>query len=130
MRITADLLAQAEVRTNPNQDREMVLRELGIRAIENMSSVPTFDFVSLDLTNNRISALENFARFAQITHLYCAGNLIERIDPNNLRTNLPNLVSLTLSYNRITSLAQVGNIASACLKQEFLSLSGNPVTRK
>jgi U2 small nuclear ribonucleoprotein A' len=130
MRITAEILSQAEVRTNPIQDRELVLRELGIRVIENMGTVPTTDFASLDLSNNRITVLENFARAPHITHLYCSGNLIERIDVNNLRSNLPNLVSLTLSYNNLTSLAEIANLATACPKLEDLSLVGNPVTRK
>jgi U2 small nuclear ribonucleoprotein A' len=130
MRITAELLSQAEIRTNPIQDRELVLRELGIRAIENMGTVPTTDFASLDLTNNRITVLENFARSPHITHLYCAGNLIERIDAKNLRTNLPNLFSLTLSYNNLSSLSELANLAEACPKLEELTLVGNPVTRK
>lgn len=131
MRISAELLSQAEQRTNPMNDRELVLREWGIPAIENLGAVAARDeFDSIDLSNNRITRLENFPRLRRLSQIYSAGNLIESIDVNNIGKNVPNLTSLTLSHNNISSLAEVANIGSACPKLEFLSLTGNPVIRK
>jgi U2 small nuclear ribonucleoprotein A' len=129
MRITAELLSQAEQRTNPTDDRELVLRDLGIPAIENLGAARD-DFDSIDFSNNRITSLENFPKLHRLAHLHCAGNLIEGIDANNLKKNVPNIRTLVLSQNSISSLAQVAKIGSAFPKLEFLSLSGNPITRK
>lgn len=154
MRITAELLSQAEQRTNPDQQRELVLREYGIPAIENMGVVVAMagsaaiggehgaggpigssnnnnvndPFDAWDLSNNRLSRLDNFPRLSRLSHLFCAGNLIETIDAKNIAKNVPNLASLTLSYNAISSLAEIINLAQACPKLEFLALTGNPVT--
>ena len=131
MRVSAELLSQAEQRTNPLNDRELVLREWGIPAIENLGAATSRDqFDSIDLSNNRITRLENFPRLRRLSHLYCGGNLIEGVDARNVGRNLPNLTSLTLSHNNISSLAEVANIGAACPKLEFLSLAGNPVARK
>lgn len=112
-------------------DRELVLREWGIPAIENLGAVAARDeFDVIDFSNNRITRLENFPRLRRLTQLLCAGNLIESIDAKNIGKNLPNLTSLTLSHNNLSSLAEVANIGSSCPKLEFLSLTGNPVTSK
>jgi len=135
MRITSDLLSRAEQRTNPENARELVLREWGVSVIENMGAVASAGgrqelFDAIDLSNNRIARLENFPRLRRVTDLLCAGNLIESFDVGNLSKNLPNLRRLTLSYNAVSSLAEVANLASACPNLEFLTLVGNPVTRK
>ena len=129
MRITAELLSQAEQRTNPLGDRELVLRDIGIPMIENLGATRD-DFDSMDLSNNRISKLENFPKLHRLAHLHCAGNLIDTAEARNLHKNVPNLVTLNLSHNNVSSLAQVANLATACVKLESLSLVGNPVTRK
>jgi U2 small nuclear ribonucleoprotein A' len=129
MRITVELLSQAEQRTNPIADRELVLRDLGIPMIENLGAARD-DFDSYDLSNNRISRLENFPKLHRLARLHCAGNLIEAIDGRNLKKNVPNLVTLNLSHNNVSSLAEVANLGTACDKLEFLSLVGNPVTSK
>lgn len=129
VRISAELLSQAEQRTNPNEDRELVLRDFGIPAIENMGAARD-EFDAFDLSNNRISRLENFPKLHRLSSLFCAGNSIDSIDAKNIQKNVPNLKSLTLSDNNISALAEVANIATACPKLEFLSLSGNPVTSK
>ena len=128
MRLTAELLLQAEQRTNPDQDRELVLRDWGIPAIEHFGATKD-DFDAIDLTNNRLLRLENFPRLRRLSNLLCAENLIESIDGKNLEKNVPNLKSLTLSYNNLSSLAQVATLGDSCRKLEFLSLVGNPVTR-
>lgn len=129
MRLTAELLSEVEQRTNPVGDRELVLRDLGIPMIENLAAARD-DFDSYDLSNNRISRLENFPKLHRLAHIHGAGNLIESIDGKNLKRNVPNLITLNLSHNNIASLAEVANLAAACEKLEMLSLIGNPVTSK
>ena len=129
MRITAELLAQAEQRTNPLGERELVLQGLGIPAIENGAATrDAFD--CWDLSNNRITRLDNFPKLLRINSLLCADNLVESLDAGNLASNLPNLQSLVLSHNKLSSLAEVGQIGKACPKLDFLALNGNPVTSK
>ncbi|GKY92647.1 hypothetical protein MPSEU_000234800 [Mayamaea pseudoterrestris] len=129
MRLTAELLSQVEQRTNPVGDRELVLRELGIPMLENLGAARD-EFDSYDLSNNRLFRLENFPKLQRLAHLHCAGNLIEGIDGRNLKKNVPNLLTLNLSDNNISSLAEVASLASACEKLESLSLVNNPVTRR
>ena len=129
MRLSAEILSQAEQRPNPLGERELVLRGLAIPAIEHLA-VTRDAFDTIDFSNNRLLQLENFPRLLRLCHLMCSGNLIESIDAANLHKNIPNLTSLTLSYNRISALHEVVNLAKACSKLEFLSLTGNPVTSK
>lgn len=129
MRITAELLAQAEQRTNPLGERELVLQGLGIPAIENAAATrDAFD--CWDLSNNRIARLDNFPKLTRLSSLLCSGNLIESLDGKNLASNLPNIKYLCLSYNNISSLAEIANLGKAFPNLEFLDLVGNPVTSK
>jgi len=108
-----------------------VLQGLGIPAIENATA--TLDaFDAWDLSNNRITKLDNFPKLFRLTSLLCAGNMIDSLDGDavNLSANVPNITSLTLSHNNISSLAEVANIGQAFPKLEFLDLSGNSVTSK
>lgn len=129
MRLSAEILSQAEQRPNPLGERELVLRGLAIPAIEHLA-VTRDAFDAIDFSDNRLLRLENFPRLLRLSSLVCSGNLIESIDAANLQKNTPNLMSLTLSYNRVSALHEVGNLGTACSKLEFLSLTGNPVTSK
>jgi U2 small nuclear ribonucleoprotein A' len=125
MRITAELLDNAERRMNPNSERELVLRDMGIAAIENMGAARD-DYDSWDLTGNRISKLENFPRLKRLTTLLVSNNSITEIDASI--KNASSVQNLSLGYNRIASLAQVHNISKAFPRLETLCLVGNPVT--
>lgn len=129
MRLSAEILGQAEQRPNPLGERELVLRGLAIPAIEHLA-VTRDAFDAIDFTDNRLLRLENFPRLMRLSNLICSGNLIEGIDSNNMKKNIPNITSLMLSYNRIQSLHEVANLGKACAKLDFLSLVGNPVTSK
>jgi len=129
MRLSAEIINSAEQRPNPLGERELVLRGRGIPLMEHLGATrDAFD--TMDFTDNRLTRLDNFPRLQRLAMLSLANNLIESFDTANLSKNLPNLTALTLSYNRISTLHQVANIGKACPKLEFLSLVGNPVTRR
>jgi Leucine-rich repeat len=141
VRISPEVLASAEQRINPLQERELVLSGLGIAVIENMGALlPTGGggggnssgdaFDCYDFSNNRISSLENFASAPRVTTLLCAHNHINAWHVKNLTKNLPNVTTLSLHANAISSLAQIKVLAQAFPKLVFLDLTGNPVTRK
>jgi Leucine-rich repeat (LRR) protein len=139
VRISPEVLASAEQRINPLQERELVLSGLGIAVIENMGALlPTGGggsgnsdaFDCYDFSNNRISSLENFASAPRVTTLLCAHNHINAWHVKNLTKNLPNVTTLSLHANAISSLAQIKVLAQGFPKLVFLDLTGNPVTRK
>eukprot|EP00531_Pseudo-nitzschia_arenysensis_P007782 CAMPEP_0116125388 /NCGR_PEP_ID=MMETSP0329-20121206/5785_1 /TAXON_ID=697910 /ORGANISM="Pseudo-nitzschia arenysensis, Strain B593" /LENGTH=246 /DNA_ID=CAMNT_0003619427 /DNA_START=124 /DNA_END=864 /DNA_ORIENTATION=- len=114
------------------------MRGLAIPVIEHLG-VTRDAFDAMDLTDNRLSRLENFPRLLRLSSLSLAGNLIETLDHNNLSKNLPNLKHLDLSYNHISTLAQVSNLGKAYSENksenskgslEILNLHGNPVQRR
>ena len=129
MRLSAELIGSSEQRTNDLGEREIVLRGFAIPVIEHLG-VTRDAFDAMDLTDNRLSRLENFPRLNRLSSLYISGNVIETIDGSNLAKNVANLIQLDLSHNRISSLFEVGNLGSACKKLEILNLDGNPVTSK
>jgi U2 small nuclear ribonucleoprotein A' len=129
MRLSAELLNSAEQRSNPLGERELILRGMGIPAVENLG-VGRDAFDTIDFTDNRLTRLENFPRLLRLTSLFFAGNVVETIDVNNMKTNLPNITSLSLDNNRISTLHEVSNVGKAWPKLTFLSLLGNPVTSK
>lgn len=129
VRISSEVLTSAEQRINPLQERELVLSGLGIALIENMG-ILTDAFDCYDFSNNRIGSLENFAAAPRVTSLLCSNNHINSMNVKNITKNLPNITTLGLHANAISSLAQIKVIAQAFPKLVFLDLTGNPVTRK
>lgn len=129
MRLSSEVLSEAEQRSNPLGERELVLRGLAIPAIEHLA-VTRDAFDTIDFCDNRLLRLENFPRLVRLKSLICSGNLIESFDHKNIKNNTPNLTSLVLSYNRLSTLHEVANLGESCPKLEFLSLCGNPVTSK
>ncbi|CAB9501185.1 U2 small nuclear ribonucleoprotein A [Seminavis robusta] len=129
MRLSSEILSQAEQRTNVLDERELVLRGLAIPAIEHLA-VTRDAFDTIDFCDNRLLRLENFPRLSRLSSLICSGNLIESFDHKNIQTNTPNWTNLVLSENRISSLHEVAKLGEACPKLQFLSLVGNPVTKR
>lgn len=129
MRLSADIISQAEQRSNPLGEREIVLRGLAIPAIEHLGATRDL-FDTIDFADNRITRLENFPRLTRLSSLFLSGNSIESIDAKNLKTNVPNLTNLVLTDNRISGLHEIENIAMACNKLLYLTLMGNPVTKR
>jgi U2 small nuclear ribonucleoprotein A' len=139
MRLTANVWHGAEQRTNCLGDREVVLAGCGIPALENMGAILRDNSSAasgggnvdcLDLSNNLLLRLDNFAKLHRLSTILAGGNRIESLDSRNLGANVPNLVTLALPHNNIASLAELQALGKACLKIEFLDLTGNPVTSK
>ena len=140
MRLTVDLLNRAERRTNCLGERELILNGYGIPAIENTAAVVSSssnnysgggeEFDTLNICNNVIMRLDNFSRWHRLSNLLASNNRIESIDGNNFFKNIPNITSMTLSYNNISSLSVVQTIGQSCKLLQFLDLTGNSVTSK
>lgn len=129
MRLSAELILSAEQRSNPLGERELVLRGYGIPSIEHLGATQDA-YDAIDLSENRISSLENIPRLKRLSHLNLTRNLLERIDGSNLVQNVQHLSSLVLSDNRIASFAEIQALGKGCPKLTFLSLIGNPVIRR
>lgn len=130
MRITAELITElVEHRMNDLGERELCLGGLGLVALEHLGAARN-DFDAYDLSNNRIRRLENFPRVTRLTSLYVSNNLVDSLDVNNLQHNVPHLQRLVLSHNAVANFKFLQDLAAACPKIEFLSLVGNPITRR
>lgn len=90
---------------------------------KNYSNVHT-----IRLFNNSLSSLDAgvFSGVSGLIHLSVVQNLLEYLDPN-LLSNLKELISLDLSYNRLTSLNN-SKLFIAQIKLEVLGLSYNQIT--
>ncbi|KAL7560570.1 hypothetical protein ACA910_001436 [Epithemia clementina (nom. ined.)] len=116
MRITAELLQQgAEQRTNPLQERELVLRGYGILELENLGAMATAPaavtnggsvdnhdskdghYDALDLSNNRLTELGNFPRLPRLSSLYVSHNQIGATTTTTTTTTTKNSSSSLLS---------------------------------
>lgn len=129
MRLSAEILSIAEQWSNPLGEREIILRGLAIPCIEHVSATrDAFD--AIELSDNRLSRVENFPRLNRLSSLYLSGNLIESVDATNLKKNLPKLINMVLTNNRIAGLHEVASIGDGCPNLQFLSLVGNPVVRR
>ena len=126
MRFTADLAVHAAQRMNPLGEREVILRGYKIAAIENTGTLKDqFDVV--DLSDNEIVRVGNFAPARRLTTLLLHNNRVSTIDAN-LGDQLPSLETLMLCHNRLESLTQLAGLRS-CTKLQHLSCGGNPIKR-
>lgn len=129
MRLSATVLQSAEQRTDPLGSREILLRSLAIPAIEHLS-VTRDQFDVVDLSNNHLTRLENFPRLERLSCLYLGGNGINHVDGKNLKKNCPGLTTIILTGNGVKGWNVIGELGAGCPKLDFLSLVGNPVTRR
>lgn len=83
---------------------------------------------SIDLSDNEIQRFENFPRMQRLRMLLLNNNRISRI-ADALGDSLPNLDTLVLTNNYISSLSEIDGLASF-KKLTALSLLHNPVTRR
>ncbi|KAF5314080.1 hypothetical protein D9611_006766 [Ephemerocybe angulata] len=114
MKLTPELLAQAQSHLNPVKERQLDLRGYKIPAIENLG-VTRDQHDAIDFTDNSIITLGNLPSS-------------DNISPS-LHLSAPNLTTLVLTNNDI---AELGDLEP--LKEfkhlTFLSLIGNPVREK
>jgi len=129
MRLSAELIASAEQRSNPLGEREIILRGLAIPAIEHLATTRDL-YDAIDLADNMIVRLDNFPRLVRLKSLFLSGNMIESIDASNIAKNVPNISHLVLTGNRIAGLHEISNISKACTNLQSLTMLGNPVTSK
>ncbi|KAI7870912.1 u2 small nuclear ribonucleoprotein A'-like protein [Spinellus fusiger] len=127
MKLTTDLIAESVSHINAISDRELVLRDLKIPAIENLGATKDLND-TIDLTNNDLRSLGNFPRLVRLQHILLANNRISAIE-EGLQTSLPNLTTLVLTNNSIQELGDLEPLVP-CRKLKYLSLLDNPVTKK
>ncbi|KAF6766084.1 leucine-rich repeat-domain-containing protein [Ephemerocybe angulata] len=127
MKLTPELLAQAQSHLNPVKERQLDLRGYKIPAIENLG-VTRDQHDAIDFTDNSIITLGNLPLLRRLRTLLLASNRIQNISPS-LHLSAPNLTTLVLTNNDI---AELGDLEP--LKEfkhlTFLSLIGNPVREK
>ncbi|KAF2703596.1 U2 small nuclear ribonucleoprotein A [Pleomassaria siparia CBS 279.74] len=126
MRLTTDLINNSLSFINCLTERELDLRGHKISAIENMGAARDND--AIDFTDNDIAQLGNFPLQPRLRTLFLAQNRISNIQPN-ISSSIPNLVTLVLTKNRLTELADLDPLAGF-KKLVYLTLAGNPVASK
>jgi len=127
MRITLDLLQNADQYINPAMDREINLRAMKIPLIENLGATQNH-FDAINLSDNDLTRLTNMPPLTRLRALYVANNQISRIAPDFF-DGIPELNSLVLSGNKLTALVDLEPLFK--MKNiERLSLQDNPVTSK
>ncbi|ORX39167.1 leucine-rich repeat-domain-containing protein [Kockovaella imperatae] len=126
MRLTPDVVSKTPSHLNALKERELDLRGLQIPVIENLASHQgTYD--TLNLTDNSLTVLGNIPLSTRLQALHVGRNQISSISVS-LPANIPNLVTLVLSDNVISSLATLAPLESLTHLQH-LSLTGNPITQ-
>lgn len=127
MKLTPELISRSETSLNTLKDRQLDLRGHKIPTIENLG-VTKDQNDTIDLTDNDIRTLTNFPNLFRLHTLILSNNLVNRID-RRLANSLPNLNTLVLTNNALAELSTLTHLGRFA-KLEFLSLMGNPVTRK
>ncbi len=144
LRLTSDLLARSPVFMNTLGLRELDLRGKNVKeiffffltrkkkkkgnrlqVIENLGMTQD-EYEAIDLSDNEISALENFPVLKRLLSLFVCNNHI-KVLRSGLKS-LPRLETLVLTNNDICTLADVSALGELP-HLRHLSLLGNPVTR-
>ncbi|KAG0168320.1 U2 small nuclear ribonucleoprotein A' [Apophysomyces sp. BC1034] len=126
MKLTTDLIAESFTHINALTDRELVLRDLKIPAIENLGATKDLND-TIDFTNNDLRVLGNFPRMIRLQHLLLSNNRISKLEP--FHEQLPNLTTLIMTNNTIEELGDIEPL-ELCKNLTHLSLLDNPVTKK
>ncbi|CEM16726.1 unnamed protein product [Vitrella brassicaformis CCMP3155] len=125
MRITIDLIGQADQCVSPVKDRMIALRGFKIPAIENLGATNDH-YDCIDLSDNDIIKLGNLPPLKRLRSLLLNNNYISRIADDTM-DSLPSLTSLILTNNKLELLCDLQPLTKA-KNLERLSLMGNPVT--
>lgn len=125
-RMTVETIMRHPAFRNPLKERELDLRGNKFPRIENLGC--TMDqFDCIDLTNNQLTSLEDFPILKRLTTLIANNNLISKVD-QQISTCLPNLSSLILTNNNISSFQEILHF-SKCKNLERMSLMENPISK-
>jgi U2 small nuclear ribonucleoprotein A' len=128
MRISSELINDlADQRVDPNGDRALIMRGYKITVIENLA-ITRDQYACIDLSDNDLGKIENIPTLRRLRTLIFANNSISRI-ASDAFDGLPELTSLVLSNNRISSLSTLLPIAKLT-RLERLSLIDNPVNKQ
>ncbi|KAF7310605.1 U2 small nuclear ribonucleoprotein A [Mycena chlorophos] len=127
MKLTPELLAQANSSINPVKERQLDLRGYKIPAIENLG-VTRDQHDCIDFTDNAIAILGNFPLLKRLSTLLLANNNISHISPS-IHISIPNLTTLVLTNNHFSELGDLEPLKEL-RKLKYLSLLGNPVREK
>ncbi|KAI7904728.1 U2 small nuclear ribonucleoprotein A [Cokeromyces recurvatus] len=127
MKLTADLINNSLSHINPLGDRELILRDLKIPAIENLGVTKDLND-AIDFTNNDLRVLGNFPRLNRLQHLLLNNNRISKID-SELSDYIPNVHTIILTNNAIQELGDLEPLVRL-KKLTHLSIMDNPVTKK
>ncbi|RCH84394.1 U2 small nuclear ribonucleoprotein [Rhizopus azygosporus] len=127
MKLTADLINNSLSHINPLGDRELILRDLKIPAIENLGVTKDLND-TIDFTNNDLRVLGNFPRLNRLKCLLLNNNRITRIE-SGLETYVPHLHTIILTNNAIAELGDLEPLTKL-KKLTHLSLLDNPVAKK
>ncbi|ORY33133.1 leucine-rich repeat-domain-containing protein [Naematelia encephala] len=125
MRLTPEFVSKAPSHLNPLKERELDLRGLQIPVIENLAAHQG-GYDTLNLNDNSLTVLSNIPQTTRLTSLHAAQNQISSIAPS-LPQSIPNLITLVLTENAITSLATLVPLGDL-VNLRHLSLKGNPVS--
>jgi U2 small nuclear ribonucleoprotein A' len=106
-------------------DRELNLRGFKIASIENLG-VTQDNYDTLEMSNNEITAMENFPLLRTLRTVLLSNNRIRSIAPN-LGQFLPGVHTVMLTNNRIATLEALEPLADIPTITN-LSLVGNPVS--
>jgi len=126
MRLTADLIRGAPAYINPLKERELSLRGFKISKIENLG-VTEDQYDAIDFSDNEILKIENFPLLGRLRVLLFNNNRICRI-AKGLGEFLPKLGTIILTGNKISTLADIDNLAELP-NLTHLSMLNNPVTK-
>jgi len=126
MRLTLDLLQQANQVISPSKHRQLTLRGFKIPAIENLGTTQD-EYESIDLGDNDIIKVANIPPLHRLKILILVNNRITRIAEDAFNT-LPNLTALVLTNNKLEKMVDIEPIFKVKSLQR-LALLENPLTK-
>ena len=124
-RLTVEVIMKAPAFRNTLHERELDLRGNKIPRIENLGCTQD-QFDIIDITNNQVEVLEDFPKLLRCGTILAHNNLICRIG-SNFPDTLPNLHTLMLAHNSITSFDDIKPLQQ-CHNLLRLSLMWNPIS--
>jgi U2 small nuclear ribonucleoprotein A' len=126
MRLTLELLQQANQTLNAANERQILLRGCKIPNIENLGGTNDA-YESIDLSDNDLIKLDNFPPLKRLHTLLLMNNRISRI-AEDCFTPLPNIRAVVLTGNKLEKLVDLDPLTKLTTL-ERLSLMENPVTK-